>query len=59
MIKPFNQDAILKVKGKEKDLMIVDGETNGVELDNAIDFAKEGSNFFVLATKHMRVLDLN
>ena len=59
MIKPFDRDAVLKVKGKEKDLMIVGGETNGIELDNAINFAKEGSNFFVLATKHTRVPDLN
>ena len=59
MIKPFNRDAVLKVKSKEKNLMIVGGETNRVELDNMIDFAKEGSNFFVLAAKHTRVSDLN
>ena len=59
MIKPFDQDTILKVKGEEKDLVIVGGETNGVELDNAIDFTKEGSNFFMLATEHTRISALN
>ena len=57
MIKPFDWDPILEVKGEKNDLMVISRETNGVEVDDAVDLAEERSNFLVLATEHTRVAD--
>ena len=59
MIEPFNRDAILKVKGKEEDFVVISRETNSIELDDAVDLAKERSDFFVFTAKHARIADFH
>ena len=59
MIEPFDRDAILKVKGKKEDFVVIGRETNSVELDDAVDLAKERSDFFMFTAKHARIADFH
>ena len=59
MVKPFNGNSIAEIKSKEYDFVIVGRETDGVELNDAVDFAKERSDVFVLARKHPRFSNLD
>ena len=59
MIEPFHGDTILQVKSEEDHLVVIGGEANCVELDNAVDFAKEGSDLFVFTGEHPRILDFD
>ena len=59
MIKPFNGNSIAEIKSEEYDFVIVGRETDGVELNDAVDFAKEWSDVLVLARKHPRISNLD
>ena len=59
MVKPFERNSVFKVKGKEKDFVIVGREADRIELDDPIHFAKERGNFFIFAAKHTRVTDFD
>lgn len=41
VIEPFDRDSIFKIKSKKQNFMVVGWETDGIELDNPIDFTKE------------------
>lgn len=59
VIEPFNRDSIFKIKSKKQNFMVVGWETDGIELDNPIDFTKERRDFFVFAAEHTRVADFD
>ena len=59
MIEPFNRDAILKVKGKEEDFVVIGRQTNSIELDDVVDLTKKRSDFFVFTAKHARIANFH
>ena len=59
MVEPFNGDPIAKIKRQENNLVIVGREADGVELNDPVDFAKEGCNLLMFAGKHPGIPDFD
>ena len=59
MVEPLDRDPVFEIKSKEKDFMVIGRETDCIKLDNAVDFTKEGCNFFMFATEHTRIANFN